>query len=68
LTPVRLKTIPITPSLKSVAFPQHHDFIKILKPKLTPLVKRYTLVLDLDETLIHFVPQDHKFYVRPYCG
>lgn len=34
-----------------------------------PPSKPYTLVLDLDETLVHFknTPQKQKFLVRPYC-
>lgn len=38
-------------------------------PKLQPGDKEYTLVLDLDETLIHFVDQgnDSYFLIRPYC-
>ena len=29
--------------------------------------KKYTLVLDLDETLIHFVSTEKKFKLRPGC-
>jgi len=29
--------------------------------------KSYTLVLDLDETLVHFVARDKKFKLRPGC-
>ena len=42
-------------------------------PKVSPdKVKHYTLVLDLDETLIHFVDlqaqgQESFFRIRPYC-
>ena len=39
-------------------------------------VKKYTLVLDLDETLIHYVDNNDRsngtgesyFLIRPYCG
>ena len=27
----------------------------------------YTLVLDLDETLVHFVSREKKFKLRPGC-
>ena len=29
--------------------------------------KRYTLVLDLDETLVHFISREKKFKLRPGC-
>ena len=29
--------------------------------------KQYTLVLDLDETLVHFVAKEKKFKLRPGC-
>lgn len=29
--------------------------------------KKYTLVLDLDETLVHFVAKEKKFKLRPGC-
>ena len=28
---------------------------------------QYTLVLDLDETLVHFEASERKFKIRPYC-
>lgn len=29
--------------------------------------RKYTLVLDLDETLVHFVAKEKKFKLRPGC-
>jgi len=29
--------------------------------------KQYTLVLDLDETLVHFISKEKKFKLRPGC-
>lgn len=29
--------------------------------------KKYSLVLDLDETLVHFVAKEKKFKLRPGC-
>jgi len=29
--------------------------------------KQYTLVLDIDETLVHFVAKEKKFKLRPGC-
>lgn len=29
--------------------------------------KKFTLVLDLDETLVHFVSKEKKFKLRPGC-
>jgi CTD small phosphatase-like protein 2 len=40
------------------------------KPILPPLDKKkfiYTLVLDLDETLVHFEASERKFRLRPGC-
>lgn len=40
------------------------------KPLLPPLDKKrfqYTLVLDLDETLVHFEATERKFRLRPGC-
>ena len=36
--------------------------------KILPETKHeYTLVLDLDETLVHFVAKEKKFKLRPGC-
>lgn len=39
------------------------------RPKYLPAGehKQYTLVLDLDETLVHFVAKEKKFKLRPGC-
>ena len=41
----------------------------IKSPFLEPIAhgKEYTLVLDLDETLIHFEEQEERVSVRPYA-
>ena len=36
-------------------------------PALDESGKKYTLVLDLDETLVHFVEERNTVYVRPYA-
>lgn len=36
-------------------------------PELDPVRFQYTLVLDLDETLVHFEASERKFKIRPYC-
>jgi TFIIF-interacting CTD phosphatase-like protein len=36
-------------------------------PEKKPDGRKYTLVLDLDETLIHFDAQTKQFRSRPYC-
>ena len=40
------------------------------KPFLPPIVShvKYTLVLDLDETLIHFNEKEDFFAIRPGCN
>lgn len=34
---------------------------------LPPTSRLYTLVVDLDETLVHFDPRTHQVFVRPHC-
>ena len=41
------------------------DMISLLPPLQDPL--KFTLVLDLDETLVHFDSYYEHFRVRPYC-
>ena len=36
-------------------------------PYLPPPVKEHSLILDLDETLIHFNPKTMKLQIRPYA-
>lgn len=38
-------------------------------PKKAPDAKKYTLVLDLDETLIHYVEEENNAFIqiRPYA-
>lgn len=41
-----------------------------LKPPFLPKLKagkQYTLVLDLDETLLHYDDRNEEIYVRPNC-
>lgn len=39
----------------------------ILLPELDTSKYEYTLVLDLDETLVHYEASEKKFKIRPYC-
>ena len=45
--------------------PAHFTRKTYLPPKKNNL--HYTLVLDLDETLVHYEPAERKFKIRPHC-
>ena len=52
--------------------PQEQDSLesKPVQKKILPEMNskhEYTLVLDLDETLVHFVAKEKKFKLRPGC-
>ena len=54
------------PRPTTMSTPQEQEEPKKLLPEMDSK-REYTLVLDLDETLVHFVAKEKKFKLRPGC-
>jgi TFIIF-interacting CTD phosphatase-like protein len=55
-------------SSKNESIRKSYDFVSYILPPMAKDGKHlYTLVLDLDETLVHFNPHEVKYYLRPHC-
>ena len=58
----------IAPSTTNDSFGEESDEMDFLLPPIDDDEHReYTLVLDLDETLVHFNPERRLYHVRPGC-
>lgn len=60
-----IQKLPTDTKLKRATDQKLQESVSILPPKTSD--KAYTLVLDLDETLVHFVTAEKKFKLRPGC-